>query len=211
MFSENDGLCHDIYDAVECKGGRRLFYTAYGSPICDCPIGQYPFPNAADDCVPLFSRGSCAPGQVVSVLSSGALGCARSQCPLSVRSDDQFARYVDGYCYQLGLQGPCSHSQLFGYDVFQRRAQCAEVVDSSSPYGLSDEESALLDSTYNQRYEYDDVRVLFGDHNDQLDERQETNALGIIRLPVVVNDVLLPSCRPGSRTGNNYKCTNPLV
>ena len=58
VFIGRDGLCHDIYDPLECRGGRRLYYTAFGDPICDCPIGQFPFPSAADDCVPLFTRGN---------------------------------------------------------------------------------------------------------------------------------------------------------
>ena len=57
VFNGDDGLCHDIYDALECKGGRRFYYTAFGDPICDCPIGQFPFPGPSDDCVPLFTRG----------------------------------------------------------------------------------------------------------------------------------------------------------
>ncbi len=58
MFVGRDGLCHDIFDTKECRGGRRLYYSAYGDPICDCPIGQYPFPSEDDDCVPLFTQGT---------------------------------------------------------------------------------------------------------------------------------------------------------
>lgn len=57
VFVGRTGLCHDINDPLECQGGRRLYYTAYGDPICDCPIGKYPFPNPKDNCVALFSRG----------------------------------------------------------------------------------------------------------------------------------------------------------
>jgi Domain of unknown function (DUF4789) len=62
-----DGLCHDVNDAIECRGGRRLYYTAYGDPICDCPIGQFPFPGAGDPCAQLFTQGPCPLGQVLNV------------------------------------------------------------------------------------------------------------------------------------------------
>jgi hypothetical protein len=58
VFVGRDGLCHDILDTKECRGGRRLYYSAYGDPICDCPVGQYPFPSEEDDCVPLFTQGT---------------------------------------------------------------------------------------------------------------------------------------------------------
>ena len=58
VFNGEDGLCHDVYDALECRGGRRFYYTAFGDPICDCPIGQVPFPRPSDPCVPLFTRGA---------------------------------------------------------------------------------------------------------------------------------------------------------
>jgi len=58
VFVASDGLCHDVDDALECSGGRRHFYTAYGDPICDCSIGSYPFPGPTDACVRLFTRGT---------------------------------------------------------------------------------------------------------------------------------------------------------
>ena len=57
VFVGRDGLCHDVNDPLECQGGRRLYYSSYGDSICDCPIGQYPFPTVQDDCVPLFTQG----------------------------------------------------------------------------------------------------------------------------------------------------------
>jgi hypothetical protein len=59
VFVGRDGLCHEIEDAPdECPGGRRLYYTAFGDPVCDCPLGQFPFPGPRDDCVPLFIQGN---------------------------------------------------------------------------------------------------------------------------------------------------------
>lgn len=69
VFVGRTGLCHDVNDPLECQGGRRLYYTAYGDPICDCPIGQYPFPDSTkDDCVSLFSRGNTKYYQYESIL-----------------------------------------------------------------------------------------------------------------------------------------------
>lgn len=41
-----------------CEGGRRLFHTAFGDTVCDCPVGHYPFPGEDDDCVLLFTQGN---------------------------------------------------------------------------------------------------------------------------------------------------------
>ncbi|EFX79766.1 hypothetical protein DAPPUDRAFT_319198 [Daphnia pulex] len=120
-----DGLCHDIYDPGECQGGRRLYYTAYGDPICDCPIGQYPFPHPHDNCVPLFTQGPCQDGYVVSINQDGRLGCTPAECE-SIDGKDFLQQLVlaNKACYVLGSRGPCSTtSQLLGYDIFKRRLQ----------------------------------------------------------------------------------------
>ncbi len=57
VFIGANGLCHDSEDSLACRGGRKLYYTAYGDPICDCPAGQYPFPDVQDNCVTLFTQG----------------------------------------------------------------------------------------------------------------------------------------------------------
>ena len=123
MFVGRDGLCHDTNDPTECRGGRRLFYSAYGDPICDCPIGQYPFPNVEDDCVPLFTqgvplslmylasnfttkeililifsffnflKGPCPASQVVAINSRGILSCTPVECQ-SIESRDKEAQQL---------------------------------------------------------------------------------------------------------------------
>ena len=65
VFVGRTGLCHNEEDTSECSGGRKLFYSAYGDPICDCPMGQYPFPGPKDGCVALFTRGPCQQSEVV--------------------------------------------------------------------------------------------------------------------------------------------------
>jgi hypothetical protein len=57
VYVPRTGLCHDIYDESECTGGRRLYYSPYGDAVCDCPIGEYPFPYPRSDCVALFTQG----------------------------------------------------------------------------------------------------------------------------------------------------------
>ena len=137
VLVECDGLCHDINDPNECRGGRRLFYTAFGNPICDCPIGEYPFPNRNSDCVALFTQGNfsvrkqtinyrkstsfllitnfvlkgpCPPGQVMTLSSLDILVCTPSQCP-PVNGPDgkpfQMVPFGNGQCFPLGTRGPC--------------------------------------------------------------------------------------------------------
>ncbi len=56
VFVGEDGLFHDSESPFACRGGRKQYYTAYGDPICDCQLGQYPFPEVNDDCVTLFTQ-----------------------------------------------------------------------------------------------------------------------------------------------------------
>nr|CAH0105206.1 unnamed protein product [Daphnia galeata] len=81
VFVARTGLCHDIYDKSECTGGRRLYYSPYGDPVCGCPIGSYPYPNPRDDCVPLFTQGPCPNGQVITMMKE--LQCVDISDPLS--------------------------------------------------------------------------------------------------------------------------------
>ena len=215
IFIAEDGLCHDIYDAVECKGGRRYYYSAYGDPLCDCPVGQFPFPKPEDACVPLLTRGTCPAGQVVDFLPSGELGCTVTQCPGVDNNRHQLAMHTDGECYRLGLRGPCDSTRRFGYSISERMALCIDVLNApSSPYALTGEETAKLDSTYNQIYQYDDYRILLVyDTNNLIDGpiKRQGNSFGILQLPVSLNDPLLNQCRGGGRGGDNYKCTESLV
>ena len=163
-----------------------------------------------------FGAGPCPFGFVVGILSSGFLGCAAADCPVSGGRPQLLRHQADDVCYALGSQGPCSQVQRYGYDVFAQRGQCVDVNDPDTPYGLSFEEGALLDLSYNQLYEYEPVRVVvFGDRQDQTHEedidRQSGDSVGIFQLPESLSDPLLVPCRAGARIGNNYKCTNPLV
>ncbi|XP_057370196.1 uncharacterized protein LOC130691287 [Daphnia carinata] len=215
-----DGLCHDVNDPNECQGGRRLYYTAYGDPICDCPIGQYPFPNPHDNCVPLFTQGPCQNGYVVTIGEQGRLGCTPTKCE-SIDNDNLSRQLVpanDGVCYALGSRGPCATtSQLLGYDIFKRRDHCVDILNPSSPYFSWPAQDDFLDSIYNQLHpEYDEFRVSFvyeslTGKNETQQRRQGASTIGAIQFPSTSIGSLLHPCRTGARRGINFKCTNPLV
>lgn len=158
----------------------------------------------------------------------GTLSCSPAECNPGANEDSglqQLIRYQDGFCYALGSTGPCPSSLIdnklhnnnfLGYDVFKRQAQCVDVSAPESPYFTSFEEDSLLDSIFDQLYPYyDDYRVrlvqqnLLGKRNgtEIADARQDSNTAGVFQLP----GSLLNPCRPGSRNGNNFKCTNPLL
>ncbi|XP_046463836.1 uncharacterized protein LOC124209732 [Daphnia pulex] len=166
VFVPRTGLCHDIYDTSECRGGRRLYYSQYGKPVCDCPIGQFPFPNPQDDCVALFTRGPCPYGQVVNITSDGSMSCMKSNCPTIYESNEyssklwkqkQMVPTSDGKCYELGSADPCSNddetSSLLGFDILKNELVCVDITDPSSPYYFSKEENDLLDSVFDGVYQ----------------------------------------------------------
>jgi len=142
VFVGRTGLCHDDEDPVECIGGRKLFYTAYGDPICDCPPGYFPYPSPRDDCLALFTQGPCRDGLVLSFSSTGEFICAlngQQQTSSSEQEDvligDELSRLLpadDGLYYPLGSSGPCRPSFLFDYDVFQLNSKCKAVEDGDN-------------------------------------------------------------------------------
>ncbi|XP_057374601.1 uncharacterized protein LOC130695482 [Daphnia carinata] len=227
VFVGRTGLCHDINDPLECQGGRRLYYTAYGDPICDCPIGQYPFPNPKDNCVALFSRGPCPAEQVMTISQGGRLFCTPDECPVINSENDSQQQWVPndrGGCFALGSTGPCSASQLLGYDVFERQLECVNTTDPFSPYFIpSPQESglidrALFDARLQRQFHPEDNDLYFGLIQQAKRgiiksriQRQDVNTAGIFELPSSLPDPLLQPCRTGARQGENFKCTNPLI
>ncbi|XP_046447337.1 uncharacterized protein LOC124196362 [Daphnia pulex] len=227
VFVGRDGLCHDIYDTKECRGGRRLYYSAYGDPICDCPVGQYPFPSEDDDCVPLFTQGPCPTNQVVSVSASGKLECAPNTCQLVDRYQDFLLqlvpvkqsiisnhKYGNGngqeLCHALGSCGPCSPSELFGYNVFRPLGECVDMNDPRTPYFSSPEENAILDDVFGRAANEPNNRFYRAQRLSRK-RRQGPNTIGIFQQPSRIPTSLLNPCQPGGRNGNNFKCANPLV
>ena len=41
VYVETDQLCHDVNEPGICPGNRRLYLTAYGTAVCDCPEGMF--------------------------------------------------------------------------------------------------------------------------------------------------------------------------
>ena len=239
VFVGRDGLCPDVDDPIDCRGGRRLFYTAYGDPICDCPKGQFSFPTPQDDCVTIFTPGSCPSGQILTFDSVGALICSRNNCrrrnnrSIAAAIDDQFQFITttadDGNCFTHSISCPVSSS--FDFDVFNLNASCVPIKKRTELISIV-EEKERMDANYDQLFpEFDFYRfVLVHKRNrrqlttnrrtkflhsaagiNELNRRQDSITGGIFQVPVALPDPLLNSCRPGSKNGNNFKCANSFV
>ena len=150
----------------------------------------------------------------MSITKAGTITCTRSECQ-STDSNLQLANYKDGHCYILGTTGSClNHRSLYGYDVLNIETVCADIFAFDSPYYVSDEEVELIDATYNQLYPfYDRFQMILTENlsrknkfNSLVSERQSA---GLFQFPENIPIPLLNPCRPGSRNGNNFKCTNP--
>ena len=226
------GLCHDDDDRMECRGGRKLFYTAYGDPICECPPGQFPYPSPQNDCLALFTQGPCRDGLVMSFSSEGRFVCSldgqqqqKSTRKQNVVINDYQLRLMpadNGLYYPLGSSGPCRPSFLFDYDVFQLKTTCTILSL------LEEDEEDQFDETYNQLYPGNDfyrVSMVDGEEQWQLIQRNrfpfayyktpnELERYRVIDQPngvSRVHDQLLIPCRPGKRNGNNFKCANSFL
>lgn len=169
---------------------------------------------------------------MLSLRLSGALGCSPAQCQLTNPGGKNIIRQLapagNGFCYDIGSRGPClqpkssSKTQFFGFDVFTKMARCVDIRSPSTAYYTSVEEDAFLDANFNELYpEFSDyqvqlVKVATKRRNATAKRKQDGFGLGgIFRVPSdvpeYVPEALLNPCRPGSRYGNNYKCTNPLL
>ncbi|XP_046655296.1 uncharacterized protein LOC124348928 [Daphnia pulicaria] len=209
VFVGRTGLCHDVNDPFECQGGRRLYYTAYGDPICDCPIGQYPFPDSTkDDCVSLFSRGPCPNHQVFVITENGRLSCEPLEC-LSINGGDdgRFQQLVPdekGTCFALGSRGPCLSTQLLGYDIFKRQLQC--VVDPFSPESSASQQNELVEAAefrqlfsqdyISERIEWIEYLITLSlmQRNKLMEPVERQDNAGILQLPSSLPDSLLQPC-----------------
>ena len=237
-----------------------MFYTAFGDPICDCPLGQFPFPGPYDPCYKLFTRGiihlivnskssinldlnfstsltgPCPPGHVLLFnRKTGALECSLpspGSCHHKQSNDGQqqqipIVTLDDGSCHifssSLSNDGPCDDVKgltfkstkrrqfndsfatylsppdknnrtagvlfLLGYDVFKRHFKCYNVAKLRSTRKEEADLDALFDPLSLSAY---------WKHSTLIDDYS---------LP----DQLLNPCRPGSRSGINFKCANPIL
>ncbi|XP_045127132.1 uncharacterized protein LOC123513823 isoform X2 [Portunus trituberculatus] len=134
VYVETDQLCHDVNEPGICPGNRRLYLTAYGTAVCDCPEGMFPGPN--DSCYFLYEKAYCNRGFVLQFdRNSKTLTCRPDPCS-HVNSqlwpnDLPYApRPKDGFCYQFNEQGPCKAGQRFGYDTDKLEATCVSLMEA---------------------------------------------------------------------------------
>jgi hypothetical protein len=159
----------------------------------------------------------------------------------------QLAKAADGLFYALGSRGPCPamtsppisignplstsannrRELLFGYDVFQLKAVCVDVLQFDSPYFNPIKENQLFDNALNRltpltsrpsttTLRRHQRRIDFISQNKSVDgnngkRRQGALTSGLFQVPGSLPNPLLSPCRPGAQKGNNYKCTNPHV
>lgn len=151
--------------------------------------------------------------------------------PVDEKDDD------GGSCLAMGTSGSwCSPNGVLGYNIFQRRGECIDLKDPTTPYYSSPESNAELDSAY-------EVEIPCKEKNTCSDNELNLNAksnkvgaefLGKKNKTVIDDEMmsitvtriqrqmsklskglanipLLGACQPGDRTEDNYKCTNPAV
>ena len=166
---------------------------------------------------------------MVAVGSSGKLECVSDTCQATERFMDGFLlQWVptmgddddNGFCFALGTKGPCSSSELYGFNIHSNEGQCVDMKDPKTPYFSSPEENALLDEIYNNpssnfRTTLNDTQLLPLESiirtRATRGRRQGFNTVGIFQQPSQIPTSLLNPCQTGGRFGNNFKCTNPLV
>ncbi len=159
------------------------------------------------------------------ITEDGRLNCEPLECKSINGGDDgRFQQLVPdekGTCFALGSGGPCSSTQLLGYDIFNRQLQC--VVDPFSPESSPSQQNELVDGAENRELfsqDYISERIDWIEYLISISllqrsklmepiERQDT--AGILQLPSSLPDSLLHPCRTGARQGDNFKCANPLV
>ncbi|KAG7173879.1 hypothetical protein Hamer_G020027 [Homarus americanus] len=133
VYVEADQMCHDVNEPGICPGNRRLYLTAAGNAVCDCPEGMFPGPS--DTCYFLYEPGYCQQGSVVMFDKyTKTLTCKVDPCGHvnnDLWPDDlPYAPRKDGYCYQFNEQGPCRRGQRFGYDTDQLEATCVSLREA---------------------------------------------------------------------------------
>ncbi len=155
----------------------------------------------------------------------GRLSCEPLECQTINGGDDgRFQQLIPdekGTCFALGSLGPCSSTQLLGYDIFKRQLQC--VVDPFSPESSSSQQNELVDAAenrelYSQDYiseRIDWIKYLISisllQRSKLIEPVERQDAAGILQVPSSLPDSLLQPCRSGARRDNNFKCANPLV
>ncbi|EFX73268.1 hypothetical protein DAPPUDRAFT_253505 [Daphnia pulex] len=88
----------------------------------------------------------CAISSVCAAPSSAVIGNELSGG--LARESRQLIPDEKGTCFALGSGGPCSSTQLLGYDIFKRQLQC--VVDPFSPESSPSQQNELVDGAENK-------------------------------------------------------------
>ncbi|XP_071552898.1 uncharacterized protein [Panulirus ornatus] len=133
VYVESDQMCHDVNEPGFCPGNRRLYLTASGNAVCDCPEGMFPGPH--DNCYYLYEPAYCPQGSVLQFdKNTKTLTCKPDPCGYVNRNlwpdDLPYAPRKDGYCYQFNEQGPCKRGQRFGYDTEKLEATCVSLQEA---------------------------------------------------------------------------------
>ncbi|XP_068212718.1 uncharacterized protein [Palaemon carinicauda] len=133
VYVEADEMCHDINEPGICPGNRRLYLTASGNAICDCPEGMFPGPR--DTCYFLHEPAYCNKSSVLQFeKSTKSLVCKSDPCGhinKNLWPDDlPYAPHEDGYCYQFNELGPCKKGQRFGFDSDKLEAACVSMLEA---------------------------------------------------------------------------------
>lgn len=133
VYVQKDQLCHDVNEPNLCPGNRRLYLTASGMAVCDCPEGMFPGPD--DQCYYLYEQAFCSEGNVLQFDNeTKALTCLPDPCRVAnanLWTDDlPFAPYQGTFCYQFNTQGPCGNGERFGFDTDKLEATCVSLEEA---------------------------------------------------------------------------------
>lgn len=121
--------------------------------------------------------------------------------------------YLDppGSCYPIG--SPCFFpTQVLGYNVFERRGECVDLLDSRTQYHTDPEVNALLDDFYNSpETEMQETPMPSDRQYARPQRRAQQSNNKLFQSSISVPEAILNSCQPGGQTGTNFKCTHPVV
>ena len=159
------------------------------------------------------------------ITQDGRLSCEPLECQSINGGDDgRFQQLVPdekGICFALGSRGPCSSTQLLGYDVFKRQLQCVVdpfTLDSSSSqqnelFHEAEEKQLYSQEFISERIEWIEylISISLLQRSKLMEPVERQDTAGILQVPSSLPDSLLQPCRTGNRQGANFKCANPLV
>ncbi|XP_066974148.1 uncharacterized protein [Macrobrachium rosenbergii] len=224
VFLVSDQLCHDVREPGICPEDKRLYVTAFGSPVCDCYEGE--IPDGRGVCHPILSQGPCSPGEIWGPdLESQSFKCQPQRCPFNKekirgRPLGQVL-FEDGRCHHFGSEVPCQIGEFLGFSLSRLKAVCTTLRETR--YEEHEEIAALLHELYptfappsfllNSRR---------GVSNSGLVKRQVSNLVSnpvvpSLRLNIsptpgtILETPLLTQCRPGAQRDVNFKCRDVIL